>query len=1755
MKKLIFSMIMFLLSSLTGIAGWVGLSTGTTADITGQYYNGNTGYACASAGMIIKTTNGLTWSTLSTNVWNNLNSVYFFNYSLGLAVGERGKTLMTNDGGSSWTLVDQFGPTNDLYSISFSPNISSVGVSVGDRGLIKTTRDGGFGWDIVYNFSPSTNDDFFCCVAAGSYVGYAVGANGKIYKTTAIGTNSIPWTIQNSGTTRNLHSAYFWDENNGMVVGDNGTILKTTNGGSSWNTKNQLTAENLLSVHFANSNVGFISGTNGTILKSNDAGETWFSVVSGVNAHLRSIYSVSSGVIYTAGTGGVILKSTDGGDTPAISTNVFSGTYCSGTTINISFIVSGAYFNNGNKFIAQLSDQNGSFTNPRNLDSIYGTSSSSINVVIPYNIQSGSRYRIRVISSLPAINGSDNGQDLSIFTNITSSISGSQTVCENQIITYSINQPINGANNLWSQTGGTTLSSATSTNFIVQWSNVSRGNLTLTQSLGSCQSSSSNTIIINPIPKGIISYTSNTVCGFNSYVYSTQAQSNITNTWTVNAGTIIGSNNGNNVQVLWSNLSSGTLTLTQLNTVTGCSSSTFVSFTILSSPNPIISNITDICQNTQVTYATTLNANSTYQWTINGGTLLTSTASNSISVVWSNSGIGTVSVVESFTNGCSNINSATFAIFPVLRPSITPNAAICNESSATYTSPLHTGSVYNWSVTGGNFISVSENQCVINWTNEGNGLVNLIENNSYGCQTTTSNTIQVNPIPATFSISSEYLSAFPGMVYKYSTNLATSANVKWLLTGGSILGSDATSSIKVRWNSPGVSTIQCIQSYPNTGCRRANSANYIVSSASQTITLTSPNGGENWYQGENHNISYNIYPSGSTIDLNFYYSSDNGNSWNLINKTGAIHSTGSAGQYNWVLPNTPTLIAKIRITNAANEALYGESQNSFVINALTINDYSSQKYLVNTKQTVKWSSIGVDFIRIEFSSDNGNSWNILSKSTSATIGSFEWTTPRIVAENCFYKITDISRSQIFDLSGPFSIKGLLLLSPVNGNKFQVGSTQNIVWDCGNDISNVKLEFTLNDKDYTSIVNYTGSSKTFSWIIPKISSSTCKVKISNQDDLTQSDISSGYFSIYGNGMLLVSPKGGENIANNSNYSVSWASSGVKKVNIDFALNGRSINPTWNTIVKDIDASLGSYSWSVSIPSNQSSSECLLRIYDNENTYISAVSANFFKISDRGFSVPSDWSDLTKNTGSNSTIIVPFNINPKIGSRNMQTGDAVGVFYQNNGKSYCAGYSVFTSGSNMGITVWGDNEKTTNKDGFATGESYMIKVWDALNGKEMNASIKFDAKSSSTFSADDISVLTMLKTYDSLLIPLKANEWTYISSNVKPFDLRMESIFSIIKSNVGIIKNDSGLIYIPAVNEYINTIKNWRMTSGYQIYMNNDDTLYIEGDLVNPKLPEFYITMQALRWHILPVLCASPNKLSDILASISSTLIMAKNSAGKIYYPAYNIEQTGMISPGEGFKAISSSSTGFYSPTTINQKDDKKNIIMDQTSNNSDIFSETIRYKTDLNTGYNATMLISSNNFKDGDEIAVWDKRSKLIGCGLVSDHKSVLTVWGDNPLTNKVIEAAALGEDIRLSYWNKSNGKDYNLISNKIIDEITRQNVQRLTYNNDEIYSIQAEIGTVSEINDGSENSENMLNIEPNPSFSDISFKYNLKSAANVKLIICNSIGSELLNLDLGMLNQGQHCFVPDISGFTSDVYFVKLITNRETIFKQFVIIK
>lgn len=67
----------------------------------------------------------------------------------------------------------------------------------------------------------------------------------------------------------------FTDSSNGWVIGNNGKIFATEDGGATWFPQNSGTGNNLLSICFVDERTGLVSGADKTLIRTNNKGFTW----------------------------------------------------------------------------------------------------------------------------------------------------------------------------------------------------------------------------------------------------------------------------------------------------------------------------------------------------------------------------------------------------------------------------------------------------------------------------------------------------------------------------------------------------------------------------------------------------------------------------------------------------------------------------------------------------------------------------------------------------------------------------------------------------------------------------------------------------------------------------------------------------------------------------------------------------------------------------------------------------------------------------------------------------------------------------------------------------------------------------------------------------------------------------------------------------------------------------------------------------------------------------------------------------------------------------------------------------------------------------------------------------------------------------------------------------------------------------------------------------------------------------------------
>jgi photosystem II stability/assembly factor-like uncharacterized protein len=92
------------------------------------------------------------------------------------------------------------------------------------------------------------------------------------------------WVVQSSGVTVNLYDVKFLNRYTGWAVGENGTILKTTNAGNNWNlipNPSYNMGKTLACISVVDSNYIYVVGGHSTYIKSTNGGNNWIIIRNG----------------------------------------------------------------------------------------------------------------------------------------------------------------------------------------------------------------------------------------------------------------------------------------------------------------------------------------------------------------------------------------------------------------------------------------------------------------------------------------------------------------------------------------------------------------------------------------------------------------------------------------------------------------------------------------------------------------------------------------------------------------------------------------------------------------------------------------------------------------------------------------------------------------------------------------------------------------------------------------------------------------------------------------------------------------------------------------------------------------------------------------------------------------------------------------------------------------------------------------------------------------------------------------------------------------------------------------------------------------------------------------------------------------------------------------------------------------------------------------------------------------------------------
>ncbi|MBT7144330.1 MAG: hypothetical protein HN894_13460, partial [Bacteroidetes bacterium] len=419
------------------------------------------------------------------------------------------------------------------------------------------------------------------------------------------------------------------------------------------------------------------------------------------------------------------------------------------------------------------------------------------------------------------------------------------------------------------------------------------------------------------------------------------------------------------------------------------------------------------------------------------------------------------------------------------------------------------------------------------------------------------------------------------------------------------------------WTVPTVSTVNAwikINDVANAATVDLSDAAFEITTTSpNTLTVVTPNGGEVWDGGTNADILWTS--TGTIAEVDIYYSLDGGGNWSFV-----ANNTPNDGTYTWLVSNLPTTNAIIAIIDSNNPNVSDVSDSSFTISAIaqTITVTSpngGEVWSISSTQNITWSTTGqVNYVKIWYSIDGGSNWTNIAPYNPNT-GSYAWTVPNAPSTNALIKIEDVNNASIVDVSdttfeiGAALPNSITVVTPNGGEILPGGSYYDITWSSTGVINYVEIWYSTDGgTNWTYIDDYSANDGYYYWNVVNVNTSNALVKINDVSNSSIADVSDNAFTInaIANSLTVISPNGGEALANGNVYNITWSSTGsISYVEIWYSPDG---GMSWNYI-DDHAYNDGLFEWTVP---NVTASFALIKINEFGNTSVMDISDSYFSI---------------------------------------------------------------------------------------------------------------------------------------------------------------------------------------------------------------------------------------------------------------------------------------------------------------------------------------------------------------------------------------------------------------------------------------------------------------------------------------------------------------------------------------------------------------
>jgi gliding motility-associated-like protein len=250
-------------------------------------------------------------------------------------------------------------------------------------------------------------------------------------------------------------------------------------------------------------------------------------------------------------------------------------------------------------------------------------------------------------------------------------ISGSSTLCQYTTETYSVTS-VPGNTYVWDVNGGVLNGPANGASVAVNWNSNGTGNIRVTErNPFGCEQSFQVPVTVKERPVPVISGSS-MGCTGTTYTYTTPVSANTNYLWSVTGGSLVAYNGANSVNVTWNNSPVHSISLTAINTMTGCDSAVVFNVQVAPITPPVIqAPLLNGCPPLSIHFTGNVpSSGQTYAWSF-GDEFFSS--SSTPTHIYETPGTFNLVLITRNNTGCVDTATATITVYPVPVASFTHN--------------------------------------------------------------------------------------------------------------------------------------------------------------------------------------------------------------------------------------------------------------------------------------------------------------------------------------------------------------------------------------------------------------------------------------------------------------------------------------------------------------------------------------------------------------------------------------------------------------------------------------------------------------------------------------------------------------------------------------------------------------------------------------------------------------------------------------------------------------------------------------------------------------------------------------------------------------------------------------------------------------------------------------------------------------------------------------------------------------------------